>query len=268
MADDKDLTGQDEPLTQGVETIEIGTETTQAEAIKHPVPAAIKFGLPALLLVAVLGVVGAFSFFQKPSQAKVDPLPAPQQAAAIDDIAIQTKPIPLPVPQDPDFIDRAVFDRLSKQLDALDQRITESLSQFDSQRDALAQQGERIQEVKEALASNETLISQFGARIDEMGLRLSDLTQQVGSNSERLRKASSKAKRKAPARPGFELLSIDHWGRRNSVVFTYQNQTHMVSLGDALAGWTLQSIDAPNCVGLVRQSDRAKSTLCLKEDKG
>jgi hypothetical protein len=268
MADDKELTGQDETLTLEVESIEVDTDVTQAEATKHPVPAAIKFGIPALLLVTVLGVVGAFSFFQKPSQAKVDPLPTPNPATAIDDIAIQTTPIPLPVPKDPDFIDRAVLDRLSQQLDALDQRITESLSQFDRQRDALTQQGERIQEVKAALASNEALISQFGARIDAMGLRITDLAGQVGSNSERLRQASSKAKRKASAKPGFELLSIDHWGQRNSVVFTYQNQTRMVSLGDELAGWTLQSIDAPNCVGLVRQSDRAKSTLCLKEGKG
>ncbi|MGD8590631.1 MAG: hypothetical protein PVG22_17560, partial [Chromatiales bacterium] len=155
MADDKDMAGQDETLTHAVESIEIDTETTQTEAIKHPVPAAIKFGIPALLLVTVLGVVGAFSFFQKPSQAKVDPLPTPSSAAMIDDIAIQTAPIPLPVPKDPDFIDRALLDRLSKQLDVLEQRITESFSQFDRQRDALAQQGERIQEVKEAQASHE-----------------------------------------------------------------------------------------------------------------
>jgi hypothetical protein len=256
MADDQDLTGQDE-----IAILEAG-------AIKHSVPAAIKFGIPALLLVAVLGVVGAFSFFQKPSQAKVDPLPVPKPAPVIDDIAIQTAPPSLPVPKEPDFIERAALDRLAKQLDVLEQRITEALSQFHSQRDALAQQGERIQEVKAALTSSETLISQFGARIDEMGLRLTGLAGQVGSNSERLRQAASKAKRKAPARPGFELLSIDHWGQHNSVVFTYQNQTRLVSLGEELAGWTLQSIDAPDCVGLVRRRDRVKSTLCLKVGKG
>ena len=153
MADDKDFTGQDEILANEAESIAIETDAAQSEAAKQTLPAAIKFGIPALLGVAVLVVVGAYSFIHKPSQAKVDPLPTP--AAVINDIAIQTAPPSLPAPREPDLVDRAVLDRLVGQIESLDRRITESLSRFESQRDALVQQGGSIQEVKAALANNE-----------------------------------------------------------------------------------------------------------------
>ena len=63
--------------------------------------------------------------------------------------------------------------------------------------------------------------------------------------------------------PPFELLSIDIWGNTANAVILFDNKTSFAGIGDIRAGWTITSINKPNCIG-VKNDAHANVQICRK----
>ncbi|MEN8168121.1 MAG: hypothetical protein ABFR65_11675, partial [Pseudomonadota bacterium] len=163
-----------------------------------------------------------------------------------------------------DVADKGSVERIDENIQTLEQTLQQTSTLVTKQRDAVARQGSSIQEVVTRLEQSRALIAEYSSQIDALNQRIATLEAHVGKNSERLRQIRTKATRKRQARPAFQLLSIDQWGDRDSAVLELQDTTTVVAVGDTRAGWSIQSIQRPNCIGVIRLSDQAKAKVCKR----
>ncbi len=234
------------------------------------IPPGIKTGLLGLLFVVfVVGTVVVMVL--TPSDPVEETVVFDE--ASLSDIASQEPLVDTPLialDPDPGFVDKdsvektQSVERLDEKILALEQALHQSSSLITMQRDAVARQGNSIQEVMANLEQSRAWVTESARQIDVLKERLATLEAAVGQNSDQLRLIKTKATRQRQARPSFQLLSIDRWGGQDSVVLALQDQTTVAAIGDTRAGWSIQSIDRPNCIGVIRLSDQAKAKVCKR----
>ena len=265
----------DTPIEEDALSIELPDAVLDDVADNRPqhqsaMPAGIKYGLMGLsFLVIVVGIV-VFNAFSQPDVVE-ETLVFDQ--ATLSDIANQASPVARPalpvatVPVPAEQVsgeDAETVKRLDAMVLTLQQALDQSSSWVAKQRDAAARQGSGIQEVKVSLEQSRALLTETTRQMDELKARLATLESHVGQNRDRLQQLKTKATRKRQAGPSFQLLSIDRWGDRDSVVLGLQDKTTVAAIGDSRAGWSIQSIEPPNCIGVVRLTDQTQAKVCLK----
>jgi archaellum component FlaC len=235
---------------------------------KHGMPVGIKYGLFGLLfLISVVGtvVIMAFSEPEPVEETLVFDQEAMTDIASHEPLAVAplTPVTPVEHVRD-DVADKDSVERLDKNIHTLEQTLQQTSTLVTKQRDAVARQGSSIQEVAARLEQSRALITEYARQVVALKERLATLEAHVGQNSDQLRQIKTKATRKRQARPAFQLLSIDQWGDRDSVVLELQDTTTVAAVGDTRAGWSIQSIQRPNCIGVIRLSDQAKAKVCKR----
>lgn len=241
----------------------LDAEDEDRDLPKHSVPAGIKYGLPVFGLVVVLLGYAVYLAFSgsSPEEALVFEQDEMIDIAGQEPIARPPKPVPVN-----NLVDMSTIDSLKSELETLAGTVSDSASLISKQTETVDLQNKRIQQVMASLDNNQTLLSELTSVIDDLNTRLKGLEGSVGNNSQQINQLTSQRKRQPRARPDFNLLSIDQWGGQDSVVLELQNSTTMAAVGDIRAGWTIESIDRPNCISVVRLSDKAKARVCRKSN--
>lgn len=252
-----------EDLDIEIPDVALDTGDEQQAAPDHAVPAGVKYGLPAFVLVIALMGYFVYQTFTD-SSAEEALVFEPEE---IIDIASQESPVRLsPSIPDRNLADRASVDSLKEKVRTLEKALSDSSAQFTEQRQAVDHQDNSIQQVLTRLEANSKSMAELAAAINGLSARLDVIEGSVDNNNQRILQLTRRHKRQPRVRPAFNLLSIDQWGGRDSVVLEMQDTTTMAAVGDVRAGWAIQSINRPNCIDVVRLSDKATATVCRKSN--
>jgi hypothetical protein len=228
-------------------------EERDTAATPQPIPLWIKQGGAGLLILIILTVIWiAFSG----SDEKAEDEPAaiseslgkkakPINAAAHIDKNAGMKPKP-----DQLFIEsNAEQEANSKLINVLNKQLTQLQEDLQSTNDDLTT-GQQNQDgdIQQLKTLYQTLNSQITS--------LTETIKQLKSNSSKKRKAKKVSRTYRPLKAPFTLVSVDQWGSDLYAIIRYQNQLHELTLGQSLAGWSIESID------------RRKGTVSLKNRSG
>jgi len=228
-----------------------------------PVPALIKWGLPALILgILVAGI--AISFYL--SKNNVDP------ASSFNggDFEIGGAPIESGV-HAPATGTPAVFSR-DEQLSSIESNIdslrlliaplqknnTELQNRIDTMADAITDSEQQMVELRSMLMDVSNTIPALISTDKQHVATLNELHIQTKNNKQRIDHAT---KRNAES-PPFALLSIDEWGSTISAVLEMGGKSTMASVGDIRAGWKITKIIRPDCIYAVRLTDTKPIKVC------
>ena len=237
---------------------------------RSAIPAGIKYGLVGLLFFVF--VIGAVVVMSIPSPDADEAALVFEEGTPIEVMGDQSQtkdshaqPTPELSTTDPvEAESSARFDQLMEKVQTLESSLHDASALIAKQADAVARQGGSIEEVMLSLTQSRALMSETLEQLMDLKTRLASLETRVEQHNGELNRIKTKSTRKPKAMPAFELLSIDQWGGQESVVLALQDQTTIASLGDNRAGWTIHSIDRPNCIGVVRQRDQAKAKVCKR----
>jgi Na+-transporting methylmalonyl-CoA/oxaloacetate decarboxylase gamma subunit len=106
-----------------------------------------------------------------------------------------------------------------------------------------------------------TALNELVSTVDDLAVRIATQDEQIQHLTRRLHSSREVAK---PARPAFNLLSIDRWGDRDSVVLELDGQVATASVGDIRAGWSLKAIRS-GCVEVERIKDHKMASVCVSK---
>ncbi|MCF6256144.1 MAG: hypothetical protein L3K25_07560 [Gammaproteobacteria bacterium] len=254
---------EEQPLDYSSATPVAEPDTRADKTGSVPVPAFIKFGLPALI-VGIFIVAGIGINFFMSNNKDVDPTPSFDGG----DFQIGGAPIQpgahAPAMGAPAILSRdeqlssieSDVDNLRLLISSLQKNNAELQNQIDA---TSMERNEQIADLRSRLMDATVNTIPSLASIDkEHASTLNTLQTQIKTNKRRIDQAT---KRKAES-PPFTLISIDEWGSTTSAVLEMDGKSTVASVGDVRAGWKITKIKRPDCIYATRVADNKSVTIC------
>lgn len=173
-------------------------------------------------------------------------IPAPQSATAMESTQAVTNDVQVNNPEDGDISKDVNMVKIIPEIDIIKEMLTEhahGLTQITQSLSVIEQRklpalSKQIEGIKDSAQITQDLVNKHERYIADENIRKESL-------------------------PPFELLSIDIWGGSASAVILFNNKTSFAGIGDIRAGWTITSINKPNCIG-VKNDAHANVEICRK----
>lgn len=244
-----------------------------------PIPPAIKYGLPVLLIALVLGgFLFAQSFFEAtnddvaglgPTPSSFDSVdaaaPGGALSSAVDQVAranthdatdVSDEVVTDDAGDDVTGIESSLM-QINSVLSGLDDRLTALQTQFSSLAAEAKRTSARIADLDGRADVLAESLSAVQSASGSLRKALSSVKHQVGRNTKALRVKA----RKAASRPPFQLVSVDEWGGELSAVLEFAGKSAVASVGDSPAGWTIRRIDPAGCITAVRATEPSSAPV-------
>jgi len=241
---------------------ELVDHVDQTQHNKMPVPAMIKFGLPALIaLVLVTAGLGASYFIS--TDKEPDAEIAAESMFEIGGASIESNT------HTPNTNASANDERLSyieadinsieSLLPSLQQDYSNLQADFEKAIASLSSRDKDLNELRISLSEiTDTLIPGLSVTDKRQAVMLADLRAESIKNKQLI----NQSKNQKIETPPFTVVSIDEWGGVASAVIIMDGRSTVASIGDVRSGWRIINIVQPDCIHVMRVNGTKTMNIC------